>query len=138
MIDPDVETDLRNFIASLARMCKGCIRMGYACATCPCSRATVLHERMKPDAHNLASEREGRAKACQKRRREIIRQVRRASPSPCFAIDIKVAGCAANMRSMVLADLVKEGILERHNMGVGKPPSYTITTKEERTDEGQV
>ena len=44
MIDPDVETDVRNFIASLARLCKGCIRMGYACATCPCSRATVLHE----------------------------------------------------------------------------------------------
>lgn len=129
MIDPDVEIDVRNFIASLARMCKGCIRMGYACATCPCSRATVLHELMKPDAHHLASASEERAKACQKRRREIIRQVRRASPAPCYASEIIIEGCPSNLRSMVLAALVKEGKLDRHDMGPGIAPYYTISNR---------
>jgi hypothetical protein len=92
---------------------------------------------MKTNAH-LSTASEERAKACAARREAILAKVRSKSPSPCFAIEIKVNGCAPNLRSMVLADLVREGKLERHETGVGKPPSYTIKTKEERTDEGQV
>lgn len=134
MMEETVEQDVRNFVASIAAMCTGCFRRGYTCATCPCATATVLVGRME---EHKATASEERLKISAARQAAIIAHIRRKSPAPCYASEIVIEGCPSNLRSMALAALVKDGKLDRHDMGPGRAPYYTISHRKDN-NEGQI
>lgn len=114
MIDTGLYYEMVSFVSRLALCCKDCNFRGGRCATCPSSTASVLMRRIEP-VKMAESPLQAKSAAVTARKQLIVAKVAKSDGQPCFAEDIKIPGCSSAVRSIALAELVRDGILIRSN-----------------------
>ena len=106
MLSPELEADVLTLLRALAAECKECLRGGSSCSTCWSNEASQLVGRITAQPQQVGMKKS-------KERDEAVLTAVRGAGRPVLASEIKVDGCSASLKSMILIRLKQRGFLKR-------------------------